>query len=223
MFTSVREPLSQFRSLYIENCIHGFNAQKPKEAELCFENNVDELMTLAQKVESDRQFKYIGESVSTLNASIEAATAQYDFIFVQERLDESLVAFAVLYNLHFTDIVPVSAKIRQGSHYEADKMPEEVNALVSSKTVQDLRLWQYANKLLDERIAEIHRRCRGPQYFEHMLQTFRTLKNHVNEQCTQYEAWYDAYNFTTLLSYWGDNGLAPRCRDHVVRLLLRRT
>lgn len=222
LFTSVREPLSQFRSWCIEQCLHRrLNDGQRKEAKRCFDTNVDEWMIVAQTMEDDRQLEYIRDAASTTNSSVEAAAAQYDFIFVQERLDESLVAFAVLYNLDFTDIVPLSAKVRQGSRYTVEKMPDDVTSLVRSKTVQDLRLWQHANELLDERIAEINRRCEGPLYFEHMLRTFRSLAHHVHDECAEFEAWYTAHNFTTLLSYWRDNGRAPRCRDHVVRFLLR--
>lgn len=182
-------------------------------------------------MEYNPQLNYIRDAnMPVSNVSIDAIAAQYNFIFVKERLDESLVAFAITYNLGFADIVSVSAKVREGTYPKASEMPAEINDLVRSKTEQDLELWQLANILLDDRILKIKSHCTAGSggggggvatYFETMLAAFRKIQVIVEEKCRDYKEWYETYNQTSLVSYWRDNGIAPRCRDHVVDQAIR--
>lgn len=223
LFTSVREPVSQFHSFFIEACLGRVKSPEQQE-ERCYKSrNVAERMHMARTTQYNPQVNYIRGEMSVSNSSMEAVAAQYDFIFVQERLDESLVAFAILYNLDFADIVSVSSKVRDGKYPKASDMPDELNDLVRSKTKKDMELWQHANALLDKHIAEIKRHCGGDSaiYFETMLGAFRTIKAIVAEECGTYNEWYELHGFKTLLAYWNDNGQGPRCKDHVVRQVVR--
>jgi len=214
LLTSVREPVSQFHSQYVENCK---KEKRRKGASLCFEPAVEERTAMATAMEPDAQYAYVRGDAS----DAESAAAQYDFIFVRERLEESLVAFMILHGLDFDDIAHVAAKVRTDKYPGPEEVPAELNELVRSKTTEDAKLWAKANMLLDEKIAAIHGHCGGEAYFTSMLAVSRSLQEVVTEECTDYRGWYEKHGFSTVLRYWGDNGLAPRCRDFVVRREMR--
>jgi hypothetical protein len=111
--------------------------------------------------------------------------------------------------------------VRTDQYPGPDELPAELNELVRSKTTEDAKLWAKANVLLDEKIAAIHGHCGGEAYFASMVAAFRSLQEVVMEECTDYHAWYEKHGFSTVRRYWGDNGLAPRCRDFVVRREMR--
>jgi hypothetical protein len=127
----------------------------------------------------------------------------------------------ILYGLDFDDIAHVAAKVRTDRYPGPDELPAELNELVRSKTTEDAKLWAKANVLLDEKIAAIHGRCGGEAYFASMVAVFRKLQEVVMDECTDYHDWYEKHGFFTVRRYWGDNGLAPRCRDFVVRREMR--
>jgi hypothetical protein len=177
---------------------------------------------MAEAMGENPQYHYLRDQVGPIDVDIDSVASNYDFIFIQERLEESLVAFAIEYNLGLADIAHLSAKVRTGKYPDASKLPTEINDLVRSKTGTDLELWQHANRLLDRRIATISQQCGGTAYFEAMVARFREVQALVAEECDPYKEWYKQHGFTTMLSYWSDNGEGPRCRDHVVRQIMQR-
>ncbi|TFJ83448.1 hypothetical protein NSK_005288 [Nannochloropsis salina CCMP1776] len=152
---------------------------------------------------------------------VESAAAQYGLIFVRERLEESLVVFMILYGLDFADIVHLSSKVRTDMYPDSEKMPVELNELVERKSREDARLYARANALLDDKIATINKNCKGEAYFASMLAVFSRLQATVVDECEGYNRWYEEHGFSTVLTYWNDNGVAPRCRDFVVRREMR--
>ena len=218
LFTSVREPLSQFHSRYVQRCLQ---SGKVKDPEQCLEANIEGRLELAHSLVESPQYDYVRDRSAPSEESVEATLANYDFVFVRDRLEESLVAFAIEYSLNFEDIAHLPAKVRTGKYPTASEMPAEVNDLVRSKTEKDLKLWEHANELLDQRIAHITRKCGlgGAAYFKAMVERFRRAQAIVAEECgSDYHKWYDTHGFTTELSYWLDHGEGPRCRDHAVRV-----
>lgn len=215
LFTSVREPVAQFHSHFVEVCKQG---KKRRElSSKCLGPAVQERTAMANAMEPDAQYAYVRGDAS----DAESAAAQYDFVFLRERLEESLVAFMIMYGLDFDDIAHVAAKVRTELYPGPEELPEELNELVRSKTTEDAKLWAKANVLLDEKIAAINSHCGGKAYFASMLAFFRSLQEVVVEECTNFRGWYKKHGFSTVLRYWGDNGQAPRCRDFVVRREMR--
>ena len=223
LFASVREPVSQFHSRYVEDCLLRATALRKNNSNCFLSSSTAQRMITARTMQYNPQVNYIRGDMSENNSSMEAVADQYDFIFVKERMDESLVAFAIIYNLDFADVVSIPSKVREGKYQKADDMPDEINEIVRSKTGKDLELWQHANALLDKRVAEIKTHCGdgGATYFETVLTTFRTIKAIVAEECRTYREWYEVHGFKTLFAYWNDNGQGPRCRDHVVRRVVQ--
>lgn len=240
LFTSVRDPVARFHSNYIQDCVGNMTmltlgmGTADKEAFLeglkeskagwraeCLKVNHQSRMAVAHDLEENSQYEYVRDQWGRKGSSEETA-ALYDFIFVQERLYESLVAFAILFNLEFQDIAHLPAKVRTGLYTEASEMPAEINNLVLSKSVKDLELWHIANKRLDERIAEIAGHCGGQAYFDKMVKSLESIQDAVYKECgLKGHEWYKEHAFTTMHSLWRDNGRAPRCRDHVVHRVIR--
>ncbi len=216
LFTSVREPVSHFHSVYVQKC---FDAEGLEGPAACYEADVEGRMAAAQHMTPNPQFQYVkGGAVDAA-----AALAQYDFVFVRERLAESLVAFMVLYGLDFADVVHLSSKVRADKYPSTEEMPATLNDLVREKSRLDADLFREANALLDEKLAAIQAQCGGKDgggYVEGLLAAFERLQAAVTEECGEYKDWYAAHGFEPPYSYWGDNGIAPRCVDHVVRRTL---
>lgn len=217
IFTSVREPVAQFHSQYTQTCtrLAADEASRVK----CHGLAVEERTAMARAVEADPQYAYIRGNAT----DVEAAAMQYDFIFVRERLEESLVAFMILYGLDIIDIVTVAVNVRTGGYPETAKMPAALNDLVRNKTTKDSKLYAKANLLLDEKIANIHEQCKGEAYFASTLKAFRSVQDMVVKECTDFRAWYIGRGFTPNHERLerNDLGMATRCRDFVVKREMR--
>jgi len=239
LFSSVREPVSQFHSGFVEKCLFQANNAAEEQgiinttliAEMrerledsCFAGNFANRTTRAKSMQENKQLKYLGDSGEEKEKlTVESVASAYDFLFVKERLHESLVAFAILFNVDFDDIAHVASKVRTGKYADASQIPAEINELVRSKTAKDLALWEHANKLLDEHIVKINKNCGGEGYFREILGKFGQIEEAVSNICADgYKEWYEEFGFNTTLSYRRDNGQAPRCRDHVVKNVLRK-
>ncbi|KAM3572676.1 hypothetical protein VYU27_005307 [Nannochloropsis oceanica] len=239
LFSSVREPVSQFHSGFVEKCLFQANNAAEEQgiinttliAEMrerledsCFAGNFANRTTRAKSMQENKQLKYLGDSGEEKEKlTVESVASAYDFLFVKERLHESLVAFAILFNVDFDDIAHVASKVRTGKYTDASQIPAEINELVRSKTAKDLALWEHANKLLDEHIVKINKNCGGEGYFREILEKFGQIEEAVSNICAEgYKEWYEEFGFNTTLSYRRDNGQAPRCRDHVVKNVLRK-
>lgn len=213
LFTSVREPVGYFHSIFLHKCR---NSEMKKNVD-CYGAVVDKKFAMATTMEPNPQLNYIrGDAVD-----VESAAAQYGLIFVRERLEESLVVFMILYGLDFADIVHLSSKVRTDMYPDSERMPVELNELVERKSREDARLYARANALLDDKIATINKNCKGEAYFASMLAVFSRLQATVVDECEGYNRWYEEHGFSTVLTYWNDNGVAPRCRDFVVRREMR--
>jgi len=214
LFTSVREPIDRFYSFFIEQCQ---NSKFGKNVD-CFGEAVDEKLQMATTMEPNSQLAVIRGNAT----DIKSAVAQYDFIFVRERFDESLVVFMILYGLDFADIVHLSSKVRTGKYPGAAKMPPALNDLIRTNSQEDVKLWVTANALLDEKIAGINEKCGGEAYMASTLAAFNRLQDTVANVCREHKKWYSDHGFSTVFTYWGDNGQAPRCCDFVVRREIHR-
>ena len=207
-FTGVREPVSRVYSYFIEKlCRIQMN-----NGEFCEKDTLANRRTFASRLKEDSIFNYVKGNATTAQEAFD----QYNFMFVQERMFESLVVFMLDFGLDYWDIAHISTKIRTGMYKQADEMPEELNQYIESRNSKDAELWKLANEDLDRRIARIGKRC-GSSYFDEALDLFNSIQDAVYDECTNYEDWYKAHDFNTSLTYWFDNGKGPRCTEYVAR------
>ena len=120
---------------------------------------------------------------------------QYDFMLVVDRMDESLVALALLLNIDVGDVLVTSSKVAGSYFYDPPQHRcVELSKSYISPTVQaylesddwkaqnygDYLLHQAANQSLDLTIEII-----GQEKFDAAMQRYQTLKKMEQEQCAQ--------------------------------------
>jgi hypothetical protein len=115
----------------------------------------------------------------------------YDFLVVVERMEESLVALAMLLGVQIGDIVTLDTKVQGMYAYEANRCFKIVESHVSPRVKEylssdvwyaqnygDYLLHAAANASLDKTIDTL-----GRSRFEAELDRFRKLKAMANEEC----------------------------------------
>lgn len=127
-------------------------------------------------LESNRDFltKYIrGDKNITDHQGI---LEQYDYVFVTERFDESLVLFSLTFGIPLRTLQYSSQlKNRQGIRPTASMKPDWLNNYTMYFYPNDLILWELANSKLDAQKAAIAERC-GGHVVEDTLQNFKYLQ-----------------------------------------------
>lgn len=157
-------------------------------------------------------FKYI--KGNTMNAA--DAFNQYDFVFMTERFDESLVSFMLTYGLTMADIAYLRMKDRSGTYPRENDMPSWAIEYILERNKIDLDIWKLATNALDSRIRDL--KAAGHD-FEGAMTRFSAMQAVVQRECADYVGWYKEHGFTTMLTYWGkDNGAGNRCIRSAVRL-----
>lgn len=160
----------------------------------------------------NHMFKYIQGNKKTATAAFE----QYDFVFVTERFDESLVAFMLTYGLTLRDIAYLRMKDRSGTYPKEKDVPKDMVDLILQNNQEDLKLWNLSMAALDKRILELKE---AGHDFGSTLEKFSKLQAIVEHECANYEGWYKENGFDTMLTYWGkDNGAGNRCIQSAVRI-----
>ena len=172
----------------------------------------------------DHLFRYIRGNKETP----EEAVAQYDFIFVQERFQESLVVFAIEYGLSLIDIAHLSTKVRTGQYPLRKTLPSRLIKEISQVTKNDHKVHQLAVARLDRRIQELrsqHKKngvINSPD-FDGMLNNLRRLQIEIEAECSNFMAWHSAHGFSTgyfthvIQENDADPGIGQRCLDYVSR------
>lgn len=124
---------------------------------------------------------------------VQQVLAQYDFIVVVERIQESLVALQLLLHLETTDILYLSSKVSGGYSYIFQPNPgchklskplvtsPIVEAYLSSSefyaaNYQDILLYKAANASLDLTIASL-----GPSRFQKALFKYQEMMKEAKE------------------------------------------
>lgn len=130
--------------------------------------------------------------ISELFETIEHTVSSYQFLFVVDRLDESLLVWSWLTKLPWTDLITMSSK-RQGSWYLSGKrcvslagasITPAISSFLESPDWKlthagDKLLYQVANKSLDRTIDELI----GRNLFEYNLVKFRSLRQEIENAC----------------------------------------
>ncbi|KAL4521364.1 hypothetical protein Ndes2437B_g08044 [Nannochloris sp. 'desiccata'] len=231
LFTSVRDPVSRVIS-------HFFFVYREGGAK-----GAPDLLTMTNKALSnnqpipqevlDKMKEYVIQEENLMFKDIadkpkEAtpfdALQPYDFIFVQERFDEAVVAFALEYGLTFRDIAYTSAKNQTGRYPTKDSIPAEMIEFIEETNALDQEVYRLAEASLDSRITAIREaHSIDPESkpdFDAVLEKFRRLQAHVVEECSDHMRWYKDQGFHDGYFYNNDGGAVGegfRCVDYVAR------
>ena len=227
LFTTLRHPVGRVLSAYFYNLIGEHRSRtgvSEEEGAACIEAlRSGETCKLLEGFEEhyvhddgvfgrNHIFKYISGGKSTAAD----AFAQYDFVFMTERFDESLVVFMLKYGLELRDIAYLKMKDRNGTYPKENDMPQESVDFIRERNELDLELWDLANSALDAQVSNLN--AIGHDV-EGAREAFGALQAVVALECADFEAWYEDHGFDTMLTYWGrDNGVGSRCIGHAARL-----
>lgn len=215
LFTVLRHPLARVYSMVHFLCLKTGTPQKcatlDKERVLSYARQAKNFYGLES---SNLQYSYIKGNAT----SPREAVNKYDFVFVNEHLDATLVLFMITYQLSYRDIAYIPSKIHTGSYTVPDD--EELAQTIMDLNQDDLDAYNIAMQSFKDRVRTVEERC-GRGAFEQALATFRVIQDKISRTCTKYKDWYARHGFTTYLNRWGDNGKGPRCVEHVVDSIMR--
>eukprot|EP00775_Hariotina_reticulata_P001602 gene1602-1942_t len=233
LFTSIRNPVTRTYSSYVQDACMRVARQELGEAYMdqcggMFGGDSDILHKALENDTEAARWEYIKARQGNVNYNYMKGNAssprevlhEYDFVFVVERMDESLVVFMLEFGLQFWDIAHLSAKNRTGKYRAAKDMPQEMNTYLETANREELQLWRLANEELDDKVAALKQRC-GPDVVSDALSTFRHLQAEVFKECQNYKMWYQRRGFDYPFTHFGDQGIGPRCVQHVVSKLMR--
>jgi hypothetical protein len=227
LFTTLRHPVNRVLSAYFYNLI-GLHRSHTGVAEQEGEDCVAALQAgkkckLLEGFEDhyvhgdgvfgrNHIFKYIHGEKNTATDALQ----QYDFVFMTERFDESLVLFMLKYGLALRDIAYLKMKDRSGTYPREEDMPKNAIEFIKERNALDLELWDLANAALDAEKASLSKEGHD---VEGAMEAFAAMQAVVAAECSNYEKWYEEHGFNTMLTYWGrDNGVGSRCIMHAVKL-----
>ena len=223
LFTTVRHPISRVLSHYFYRLISDPTKAKKKQY------TVAEGVECVKKLENNQTCALLNgfekhvvvETGNTLfnyikgnKKSSKEAFDQYNFVFITERWDESLVAFMLLYGLQFEDVGYLKSKDRSLVYPHASIMPQDKLDFIIKKNPRDIELFDLANESLNQKIENL--KTTGIA-FDEILRQFKELNALVQAECSHYRQWYSQHNFDTVYSYFRDNGIGTRCIRAVMR------
>lgn len=231
LFTSVRHPVSRVHSSFVQdNCQLAARDINPDplwvrtQCQGSDGGNQTILNMVLQNDTLETRWEFVRRHPRNRNFGImrgfdrspRAVADMYDFIFVQERMAESVVAFMMEYGLRWEDVAHVPAKQRTG-RYNTYNNAHELNAFIESRNGRELELWRLANLQLDRRIERLEQDC-GAGVFLSTLCTYERLQRAVLAECGDWEQWYEQQGLHgEPRSRFEDQGIAPRCAEAVAR------
>ena len=190
----------------------------------------------------DYYLKYLSLDFYTRNHTdeqrvidINQVLSQYDFIAVNERMDESAVALSMLLGIPIADVLYLDAKRKSGFDDGGDQIndctyiwpsfvSEGMQKYLDSeewrkKSQWDQLLHKAVNQSLDLTIDYL-----GRENFEKNLKTFRCALEIGRERCSQNIKFPCLSNGTRIPNadtdcLWKDSGCGYACLDEVVREL----
>lgn len=231
LFTSIRHPVSRVHSSFVQDaCQDTARSMNPDplwvrtQCQGAHGGNQTLANFALQNDTLDARWQYVKRHTQNLNfgyvrgaaATPEAVVEKYDFIFVQERMSESIVAFMLEYGLKWEDVAHMPAKQRTGK-YKTYSHAHELNAYIESVNSQELELWHLANIQLDRKIERLEQHC-GADVFLATLCSFEQLQRAVLAECGDWDDWYVRHSFHREPRHrFEDQGMAPRCAEYVAR------
>ena len=228
VFTVVREPVARVISNF------QFTFMDPKHSEkrvrMCVEWNSKKIscklpLPTTKKEIEDRLLLFVEEAnineerdyclpAEGKKWSVHQVMDNLDFVGVTERFDESLIVIKEIFNLDYSDILYLSAKVVEYDWLGTDKENSGENILsprVQAKVEQmmedsdDHKLWRIANERLDVLESEI------PD-FKNKLETFTKYKAAAQKRCKVH---VDDGNLSQCLYH--DHGCGEVCLNEFAR------
>lgn len=231
LFTAVRDPvarfISQFFFHYRDQGEPGApNLLTPTMEALSSGQPIPEevLTTMRTFAEGEANLMFKDICDAPMKQSPPECVAPYDFIFVQEKFDESLVAFAIEYGLSLRDIAYTSAKNQTGKYPTESQLPPEIVDFIKNQNDKDSEVYRMGDAAMDARIAALRDAHTadpaGHTDFDAMLEEFKSLQAAVVAECSDHMQWYAKHGFHDGWFYSNDGGAVGegyRCIDFVAR------
>jgi len=196
-FTAVRHPVDRALSHYYFDCT------QTKDVDSCG-NDEEGLLKFLASVEKNLQVTYLGGQRM-------ADVKNFNFVFVTDRMDESLVAFKIVFGLQWKDIAYLPAKVLHDKYKTFADMPDamatKVFEILSPRIEHDLSFYSHASMELNNTISQIDS-LYGPGTFLAHVEYFRQLLAKVDDTCRPTE-------LAQVENRWMDNGIHFRCVDSV--------
>lgn len=196
-FTAVRNPFDRSLSDYYFFCTRMHNIQECGDD---WDGMLDHLLSTG----TNSMCNYaLGGNFTT------HAAAEYDFIFVTDRMDESIVAFKLLYGLRWIDIAYLPSKVLNDKYEEFSEMDDMKKEIISdillTKVRGDLAFYSYASQRLDRTIKYLDSLYEQNTFSKH-LSHFNIMLKKVGRRCGKEKN----------ESRWHDNGKNFRCIENLV-------
>jgi len=195
-FTAVRHPIDRSISQFYFHC------SRRRSIEECRHDD-DGLMKYLEALDDNYQSQY------AFGGDFDEAAELYDFIFVTERMDESLVAFKLAFGLSWRDIAYLPSKVLHTQYQSFADMPLQkqtrVSQILSHKIESDLAFHSYASHRLNETISQIDS-FYGHGIYQSQLACFKQVLQEVETRCGEGD----------FESRWMDNGRNFRCIDSIL-------
>lgn len=158
------------------------------------------------------------EEIDSAYSLASAVVSWYDFIFVQELFEESIIAFAIEYGLNLIDFFTISAKIQTGKYPQRDKFPASTLATIQKYNAIDAEIYKLAKESMETKIQGLREAYKQDQSvhpnFDGLLETYKRVQARVNDVCSieNYREWYKQHGFTDGYERSRkDNGSDPEC------------
>ena len=231
LFTAVRNPVarfvSQFFFVYREEGAPGEpDLLTPTMQAVAAGQPIPEevLGTMRKFAEQEANLVYKDICDDPDHQSPAECFAPYDFVFVQEKFDESLVAFAIDYGLSLRDIAYTSAKNQTGKYPTEAQLPPEIVDFIKKQNDKDAEVYRMGVDALDLKINGLRDAyIVDPSThtdFDAMLREFKSLQTAVVKECSDHMQWYEKHGFNDGWFYSNDGGAVGegfRCIDWVAR------
>ena len=221
LFTTIRHPVSRVLSRYFYRLIGDEVVNRPYTyddgirciAQLTSNKTCALLQGFERHVvvrDGNTVYNYIKGDKKTPKEAFD----QYDFVFVTERFDESLIAFMLQYGLRFEDMAYLKSKDRSAVYPHASILPKHIIEFLVKNNPKDIELFDLANESLNQRIQNLKE---SGYPFDDILRQFKEVNALVEAKCSNYKQWYSDHNFNTVYSYYNDNAIGTRCIRAVTR------
>ena len=183
-FTAVRHPMDRALSaMYHRLCL--MNTPGPgclpeyRVSDLAVESVVEYLEGMSKPGDIMPWMSQVDYALDNLEHFDQATADELDFIFVTDRMDESLVAFKILYGLRWEDVVYKPERETFYTRYEEMNAADQRAVKNAMERLPgyaaDDEFYRYASDRLDRAISEIDREFPGG-VFAKQLECFRGLK-----------------------------------------------
>ena len=253
LFTALRDPLHRLLSNFnwdyldgkvrardvdsypnIRKCLNSSNSSVPSKQQIirCWKNSEEEVLSYANSV-AEYQLRYIGWSRGALKEGttvemqksyIRHLLDSFDFLFITERFDESIVAFMMLFGLEYRDVVYLPSKGHVAKrHPEPRNLPTRLREAIEKNEYLTVYGYNYGVGLLDGKIASLDSKC-APS-FGSLFDAFLELQSALTLACTGANAasFYKQYPYleSSNMNRHEDGGRNFRCLEYLTPQLAK--